>query len=229
MHRSRVAWMVVIGFASAVGGPAGATAQAPSAEPAPVGPIRDIAGRVHVGHWGYDPVTALPGLRGTATGTLGVTVYPEATVGVVGLDLDAFGLSRAYRSVVVGAAEEETSLGTAGFSLGARVGVPTSTPVGVYGAFGLAYMSHTMKVAGLPAWFLPGIGQTWEDEDGGWGGYWGGGVEARAGRVGMSLDFRSFRSTASFDEPFAMRDLPLGGTVWYLGAFFRTGSLSPMR
>ena len=76
----------------------------------------------------------------------------------------------------------------------------------------MTYVSHVMEVDGLPAWFLPGIGQNWEEEGGGWAPYWGLAGELRLGAIALGVEKRWVDSAASFDDPFALRDVELGGS-----------------
>ena len=139
---------------------------------------------VQGGSFGYDPNPQLPGLDGSATWGLGVSFFPGPPfpANTVGFDLHAWGVSRSYPSLVPGAADPATELSTSGFALGARAGFPVAWPVGLSFLGGFTYVDHSMKVGGDPAWFLPGIDQTWETDDAGWSPYWGLAAEVRFGQ-----------------------------------------------
>lgn len=178
------------------------------------------AARVHLGRYGYDPVPELPDLDGSANYLLGITVFPGRPFPnwTIGFDLDAWGVDRTYRTVIEGASENKTSLETQAFGFGVRAGLPVTLPVGLYLLTGVTYVSHTMQVDMQPAWFLPMFGQSREEEDGGWGSYWGAAFDVRIKKVGLGVEYRSVGTSASFDDPFAMDDLPLGGSTLYFGA-----------
>jgi hypothetical protein len=206
--------------------PPRARAQVPEPGPTGVEPVRGfggvaVAGRLYVGSYGYDAVPQLPDLDGSTTYLLGATLFPGPPFPnwTIGFDFDVWGLSRTYRTVIEGASENETSLETQAFGLGLRAGLPVTLPVGLYLLAGVTYASHTMQVDMQPAWFLPNIpGNSREEEDGGWGRYWGAAFDARVKSIGVGVEYRSVRTSASFDAPFSMDDLALGGSTLYFGA-----------
>ena len=177
------------------------------------------------GSLGYDPDPQLPGLEGRATWGVGLSFFPGPPfpANAVGFDFHVWGLSRSYPSLVQGAAEPATELTTAAFALGARAGLPVAWPVGVSLLGGLTYVDHSMKVDGQPAWFLPGIDQTWEEDDAAWSPYWGVAAEARLGALALGLEKRWVETAATFDDPFALTDVELGGSAtlvtltWFYG------------
>jgi len=170
---------------------------------------------VQGGSFGYDLNPQLPGLEGTATWGLGVSFFPGPPFpsNTVGFDFYAWWVSRSYPSLVPGAAEPATELNTAAFALGGRVGLPVAWPVGLSLLGGLTYVDHSMKVKGQPAWFLPGIDQTWEEDDAAWSPYWGLSAEARFGAVALALEKRWVNTAGTFDDPFALTDVDLGGSA----------------
>lgn len=170
---------------------------------------------VQGGSFGYDANPQLPGLEGTATWGFGVSFFPGPPFpsNAVGFDLHAWWVSRSYPSLVPGAADPVTELNTSAFALGARVGLPVTWPVGLSLLGGLTYVDHSMKVDGEPAWFLPGLDQTWEADDAGWSPYWGLAAEARIGAVALGMEKRWVETAATFDDPFALSDVELGGSV----------------
>jgi hypothetical protein len=88
---------------------------------------------------------------------------------------------------------------------------------------GFTYIDHVMKVAGRPAWFLPGLDQTWEEEDAGWSAYWGLGTDVRFRSLAIGLEKRWVDTEGTFDDPFGLSDVDLGGAAvlvtasWYIG------------
>lgn len=201
-------------------------------DPGPAGPgpgswaTRAVWGVfVEGGSLGYEASPQLPGLEGGGTGGLGILFHPGAPfpAHAIGFDFRAWWAQGSYPSRVEGAAEATTDLSTRAFALGARVGLPPAWPVGVWLQGGMAYLEHIMKVDGLPAWFLPGIDQRWEEDDAGWTPYWGIGGEARIRSVGIGVERRWLTATRSFDDPFALDDVELDGSAflvtvtWYLG------------
>ena len=170
---------------------------------------------VQGGAFAYDPNPQLPGLEGSGTWGLGLSFFPGPPFPshALGFDFHAWGLNRSYPSLVQGAAEPTTELSTSAFALGARAGLPVTWPLGISVLGGLTYVDHAMKVEGLPAWFLPGIGQTWEEDDASWSPYWGIAVEARLGAVAVGLEKRWVETAGTFDDPFALSDVELGGSA----------------
>ena len=173
------------------------------------------AASIFGGRYAPENEVRLPDLEAGAVWGLGGTLYPDGSfpLGSIGVDFHAWSVTRTFRSVVEGAASERTAVDTEAFAVGARAGLPTAWPVGAWVLGGLTYASHTMKVEALPAWFFPEWGQTWEAEDGGWAPYWGLAVEARVGNLGVGLERRWISAEATFEEPFAMADVGLGGTA----------------
>jgi len=178
-----------------------------------------VAVRAQVGKYGYDAVPALPGLKGETAWKLGFSLYPGPPFPgwIVGLDFDVWGVSRSYTSVLEGAAESETELTTNGFGIGARIGLPVTSTIGFHVLGGFTYVDHVMKVEMLPAWFLPNLPNSREEEGGGWGPYWGLAADVRIRDFALGIEQRWVRSTATFDEQFSMTDLPLGGSTLYVG------------
>lgn len=170
---------------------------------------------VQGGSFGYDPNPQLPGLEGKATWGFGVSFFPGPPFpsNTVGFDLHAWWVNRSYPSLVQGAAEPATELKTAAFALGGRAGLPVTWPVGLSLLGGLTYVDHSMKVDGEPAWFLPGIDQTWETDDAGWSPYWGLAADARFGAVALGLEKRWVETAGTFDDPFALTNVELGGSA----------------
>jgi hypothetical protein len=185
---------------------------------------------VEGGSFGYDGSSQLPGLEGGGTAGLGVLFHPGAPFPhhAVGFDFRAWWSQGSYPSLVPGAAEAITDLSTRAFALGGRVGLPPAWPVGLWLQGGLAYVEHIMRVEGLPAWFLPGIDQRWEEDDAGWSPYWGVSAEARIRSVGIGLEKRWLTANRSFDDPFGLEDVDLDGSAvlltvtWYLGREVRS-------
>jgi len=180
---------------------------------------------VFAGSMAYRPNPQLPGLEGKTIQGFGAGFFPGDPFlhHTVGIDLHAWSVDRSYSSIVPGAAEHRTELKARAFAIGTRVGLPPGWPVGAAILGGLSYIDHAMEVAGRPAWFLPGVEQTWSAEDGGWSPYWGLSVDGRIGAVSVGFEKRWIRTSATFDDPFVLRDVPLGGSsvlltlAWYQG------------
>ncbi len=177
------------------------------------------------GSYRYDPNPQLPGLDGGAIWSLGLSFFPGPPFPshTVGVDFHAWGVSRSFPSLVEGAADATTELTTRAFALGGRVGLPVRWPVGMSLLGGFTYIDHVMKVAGRPAWFLPGLDQTWEEEDAGWSAYWGLGTDVRFRSLAIGLEKRWVDTEGTFDDPFGLSDVDLGGAAvlvtasWYIG------------
>lgn len=180
---------------------------------------------VQGGKFGLGAHPQLPELLGGGTWGLGLSFFPGPPFPgrAIGVDFHVWGVSRSYASLVEGAADPSTELSTQAFALGGRAGLPVAWPVGVSLLGGFTYVEHVMKVRGQPAWFLPGVGQTWQEEDGGWAPYWGFAGQARFGAIAMGVEKRWVDTAGTFDDPFSLTDVDLGGSAllvtltWYSG------------
>ncbi len=172
-----------------------------------------------VGEFRSAPDLTLPDLEEGTAIQFSMSVFPGPPFPgyTVGFDFGAWWLQRSYQTVVEGAINNRTPIKTSAFHLGTRAGLPATWPVTVSALVGFTYVDHVMEAEMAPDWLFGSTGKHREDEGGGWAPYWGLALGVRIGPVAAVVEPRWILSNASFDEPFSMRDLPLGGSVLYLG------------
>ncbi|MDX1647515.1 MAG: hypothetical protein R3304_10255 [Longimicrobiales bacterium] len=185
-----------------------------------------VGGRLFFGFLSSRPDDALPALRGGALGGLGMTVFPEASR-TLGLDFEYGMVSRSHpmdtgATTLLGFGEDvdELTLQSHIVRLGGRLQFPQGWAVRPYGGVGIGWSHHTMKVEG-PLLLLPG---DYSDRSAAtWSVYWGGGIDARFGQWGASLDHRRFGSRGDFASPFDVSGVELGGSSWSFGGAWWPG------
>jgi hypothetical protein len=139
------------------------------------------------------------------------TSYPN-----LGLDLELFYVNRDYNTPVGpplwGVIDNDTSVQTTAFLVGARAFYPASGHWRAYASAGLGYFQTRMVVAGSVFGF-PGI---YEDTDSSVEPYYGAGIAYLFGGWGLSLDLRHFDLDGNFSG-FNISNANLGGDLLLVG------------
>ncbi|MBI1422336.1 MAG: outer membrane beta-barrel protein [Gammaproteobacteria bacterium] len=134
----------------------------------------------------------------------------------LGLDLELFFINRDYDTPVGpplwGVIDNDTSVQTTAFLVGARAFYPASGRFRVYVSGGLGYFQTRMVVSGSVFGF-PGV---YEDEDSGIEPYYGLGLAYRFEHWGVSLDLRHFDMDGNFSG-FNINNANLGGDLLLVG------------
>jgi hypothetical protein len=148
---------------------------------------------------------------------LGVGVNADlASYPHLGLDLELFFVNRDYDTPVGpplwGTIDNDTSVQTVAFLVGARAFYPANGHVRAYVSAGLGYFQTRMVVSGSVFGF-PGI---YEDTDSSLEPYFGAGVGYVFGAWGLSVDLRHFTLDGNFSG-FNISNANLGGDLLLVG------------
>jgi hypothetical protein len=132
------------------------------------------------------------------------------------LDFEMFFANRDYDTPVGpplwGSIDNDTSVETSAFLVGARVFYPSEGAFRGYASAGLGYFSTKMIVYGS----LFGFPGAFDETDSSMEFYYGAGFSYMFGRWGLSLDYRHFNLEGSF-EGFNISDADLGGDLYLVG------------
>lgn len=170
---------------------------------------------VYAGRYDVDEEPQFVGIRNKFA--LGVGLSAEfAKYPYLGLDLELMFANRDYNtpigSPLWGVIDNDTSVQTTAFLVGARASYPANRPLRGYISAGLGYF-HTRMVVSGSVFGFPGI---YEDSDNSLEPYYGLGVNLMFDNWGVSVDLRHFDLKGSFSG-FNISNANLGGDLLLVG------------